>query len=214
MRKGGNRQREGKHYEPGNVLAAISSYFRVSELKSVYEIKTVNSMAAFPDFSLSQCLLRRSPETVLTFCRLLHSMACHWSWRRARMLGKQGASSKEKEGEERIHLQCVAVRKGKEQESHCIYRLKKKKRNPSIRTYPIHPMVPSPQRKPLLTICFLSSSGGHLPLVLKTLIAIMFWCFNLRHYLFIYDVRNQDRAHSCFPSSLSDFYYFIIFDSG
>lgn len=135
MRKGGNRQREGKHYEPGNVLAAISSYFRVSELKSVYEIKTVNSMAAFPDFSLSQCLLRRSPETVLTFCRLLHSMACHWSWRRARMLGKQGASSKEKEGEERIHLQCVAVRKGKEQESHCIYRLKKKEK-------PIHPHLP------------------------------------------------------------------------
>ena len=88
MRKGGNRQREGKHYEPGNVLAAISSYFRVSELKSVYEIKTVNSMAAFPDFSLSRCLLKRSSETVLTFCRLLHSMACHWSWRRARMLGK------------------------------------------------------------------------------------------------------------------------------
>lgn len=48
----GSCQRKEKHYKPGNVVATIINYFGVHGLRFVYEIKSVNSMLAVPDFTV------------------------------------------------------------------------------------------------------------------------------------------------------------------
>lgn len=118
-------------------------------------------MEAFPDFRVCWCQLGRNAlETVLSFCRTLHSPPGPWGCRRLRMLGKQGASARGKgmgaeftssveRGKSRISV--FTHSQGKFSQWHT-------GKGPC----PIHSSSPSPQRHPLLTsVC--SSSGGYHP---------------------------------------------------
>lgn len=161
--------------EKENTMSQCSSYNNnyllfVYRCRSVYKIKSVNSLVAFPDFRVCQCLLSRNAlDTVLSFCRTLRTNAA-LELEKTADVGKAGSFRKGKKGVGAEFICSVERGKSGDLTAHT------QKRQIYPMAYsevhlPHSPCCPKSKRQSLLTSIF-SCSGGHHP-VPKRLTAII-----------------------------------------